>query len=212
VLRAGQQARQEAMRAEAQALAGDPGDRAEAQAVLAFMGGSDAWWHLSPAGAAQRPRPRATGQALRGGCAVRRPAVVDIVGGPDVDQRPPGPFPPRNYDRRPRHQGVGWANSRPRRRNQVGRMGRPPQPRRTKSRRPSPNRRPRPKVHLSRIRRLPGRRRAVVQVKCPPVTGGKAAALGGQGHRGGVDLPSVGQAFGWCAALWGAQQFVHMLR
>ena len=43
VLRAGQQARQEAMRAEAQALAGDPGDRAEAQAVLAFMGGSDAW-------------------------------------------------------------------------------------------------------------------------------------------------------------------------
>jgi len=43
VIQAERRARRAAMRAQAQALADDPVDRAEARSVLAFMGGSDAW-------------------------------------------------------------------------------------------------------------------------------------------------------------------------
>ncbi|MDR0284610.1 MAG: hypothetical protein LBI33_06930 [Propionibacteriaceae bacterium] len=43
LLQAAERAKREAMRTEALELADDPDDRAEAQAVLAFMGGTDAW-------------------------------------------------------------------------------------------------------------------------------------------------------------------------
>ena len=43
ILEAERRTRRTALRAEATTLMDDPDDRAEAQAVLAFMGGSDAW-------------------------------------------------------------------------------------------------------------------------------------------------------------------------
>jgi hypothetical protein len=43
VLQAADRTRREELRREALALREDPSDRAEARAVLAFMGGSDAW-------------------------------------------------------------------------------------------------------------------------------------------------------------------------
>ncbi len=43
LLQAEQEARREKMRAQAEAVASDPHDVSEARAVLAFMGGGDAW-------------------------------------------------------------------------------------------------------------------------------------------------------------------------